>query len=449
MHPEAETDGACFVARLLAGAPSPSPAPPGLSAPWAGLIQAIVQVGPGERLPAFEKVLSELPGNLATEIRTRVGRAGRAILRGPTPQVLATPEFAGTDVPELPQTAQLPPDLQGAGGEAGSWLTDYVAYAAGVSERTPRLFHEAIGLWTGSLAIARRLRLRLRHGDIYPNLYVLGVASTTLYAKSTALDVGSRLIHESFPHLLFANDFTPEAMLADLAGREPVNLNSADLTERDRDLWLQGRHFAAQRGFIAEEASALLAGLRRDYMTGMAELLLRLYDCPDLYRRNTRGAGFIVVRKAYLSIIGMTTPARLQGSVGSRDVRPQAGAAQGVGGTDGVGRHAGADDHGRQGSPACRQGQHGPRSVRLQESGRSDRSRRRGSTLGQANLQVVHPENAQDGDPPALDRSQCAAKGIEPAPQGPVAHLVHQLDPRSRRSICSGDQGPDALWQGL
>jgi hypothetical protein len=46
----------------------------------------------------------------------------------------------------------------------------------------------------------------------------------------------------------------------------------------------------------------------------MAELLLRLYDCPDLYRRNTRGAGFIVVRKAYLSIIGMTTPARLQGA---------------------------------------------------------------------------------------------------------------------------------------
>ncbi len=124
----------------------------------------------------------------------------------------------------------------------------------------------------------------------------------------------SRLIHQCFPHLLFANDFTPEAMLADLAGREPANLNSADLTERDRDLWLQGRHFAAQRGLIAEEASALLAGLRRDYMTGMAELLLRLYDCPDLYRRNTRGAGFIVVRKAYLSIIGMTTPARLQGA---------------------------------------------------------------------------------------------------------------------------------------
>jgi hypothetical protein len=302
------------VAQFLAGAPATNVETAGLDGRWMDLAQTLAQAGNGERLAAFEAALFRLPNGEAADIRAQVGRAGRAILRGQVPEWPTTPEVVGTDVPELPPSAQLAPDLLRAGQEAGRWLNDYLAHAANVSERTPRLFHEAIGLWVGSLAIARRLRLRLRHGDIYPNLYILGVASTTLYAKSTALDIASRLIHESFPHLLFANDFTPEAMLADLAGREPANLNAADLTERDRDLWLRGRHFAAQRGLIAEEASALLAGLRRDYMTGMAELLLRLYDCPDLYRRNTRGAGFIVVRKAYLSIIGMTTPARLQGA---------------------------------------------------------------------------------------------------------------------------------------
>jgi hypothetical protein len=311
---KARGDGARFVAQLLAGAPATDVEAASLDGLWADLAQALVQASSGERLAAFEASLSRLPSHQATDIRAQVGRAGRAILQGQAPDALATPDAAGTDVPDLPQSARLAPDLQQAGQEAGSWLNDYLAYAADVSERTPLLFHEAIGLWIGSLAIARRLRLHLRHGDVYPNLYVLGVASTTLYAKSTSLDIVSRLIHECFPHLLFANDFTPEAMLADLAGRAPANLNSADLTERDRDLWLQGRHFAAQRGLIAEEASALLVGLRRDYMTGMTELLLRLYDCPDLYRRNTRGAGFIVVRKAYLSIIGMTTPARLQGA---------------------------------------------------------------------------------------------------------------------------------------
>jgi hypothetical protein len=298
---------------LLAGAPGGQADAELLAEPWRSLAQAIASASPGQRLATFEDALSGLSASQAADIRAQVGRAGRAILQG-APLAAPRPETASADLLDLPQEAQMPPAMQQAGQEVGRWLSDYVAFAADVSERTPRLFHEAIGLWIGGLAIARRLRLRLRHGNIYPNLYILGVADTTLYAKSTGLEVGSRLIHDCFPHLLFANDFTPEAMLSDLAGREPANLHAADLTERDRELWLAGRAFSAERGVILEEMSALLAGLRRDYMTGMAELLLRLYDCPDLYRRNTRGAGFVVVRHAYLSLLGMTTPARLRGA---------------------------------------------------------------------------------------------------------------------------------------
>jgi len=313
-QPSWSIDGVWIVARLLAGAPAAGVDAATLAEPWASLARAVVNARGDERLKAYEATLASLPRDQATTIRAQVGRVGRAILQGKPVSGETGSQNSGGDAPGLPQAARLTSEWERSAQQVAHWLNDYVAYAADVSERTPRLFHEAIGLWIGSLAIARRLRLRMRHGDIYPNLYVLGVASTTLYAKSTGLEIASRLIHDCCPHLLFANDFTPEAMLADLAGREPANLNAADLTERDRALWLQGRHFAAQRGLVAEEASALLAGLRRDYMTGMAELLLRLYDCPDLYRRNTRGAGFIVVRKAYLSIIGMTTPARLQGA---------------------------------------------------------------------------------------------------------------------------------------
>lgn len=304
-------DGAWVVAQLLAGAPGGQADAEALAEPWRSLALSIASTSADQRLAAFEDALSRVPAGQAADILAQVGRAGRAILQGATPSA-PRPEIATADLLALPQEAQIPPPIKQAGQEVGRWLSDYVTFASDVSERTPRLFHEAIGLWIGGLAIARRLRLRLRHGDIYPNLYVLGVADTTLYAKSTGLEVGSRLIHDCFPHLLFANDFTPEAMLSDLAGREPANLHAVDLTERDRELWLAGRGFSAERGVILEEMSALLAGLRRDYMTGMAELLLRLYDCPDLYRRNTRGAGFVVVRNAYLSLLGMTTPARLR-----------------------------------------------------------------------------------------------------------------------------------------
>ena len=311
---DAGSEGAFLVARLLAGAPAGEVDLSDVPEPWTSLAQAIAGASAGQRLSALGAALSGLPASQAADIRAQVGRAGRAILQGTAPSA-PLPTTGGADVLDLPQEARIPLAIQQAGQEVGKWLSDYVAFAADVSERTPHLFHEAIGLWIGGLAIARRLRLRLRHGDVYPNLYVLGVADTTLYAKSTGLEVGSRLIHDCFPHLLFANDFTPEAMLSDLAGREPANLHAADLTDRDRELWLAGRAFSAERGVILEEMSALLAGLRRDYMTGMAELLLRLYDCPDLYRRNTRGAGFVVVRNAYLSLLGMTTPARWLGSL--------------------------------------------------------------------------------------------------------------------------------------
>ena len=306
-------DAAQTIAQLLAGAPAGQTDAVVLTEPWQSVAQAVANAGQGERLTAFEGALSSLPANQAADIRLRVGKAGRILLHGEKTPVPTRQEMAQSDVPDLPQAARLAPALEQAGQEVGHWLNDYVTHAAEVSERTPRLFHEAIGLWIGALAVARRLRLKLRHGDIYPNLYLLGVADTTLYAKSTGLEVGNRLIHDTLPHLLFANDFTPEAMLSDLAGREPANLNSADMTERDREMWLAGRRFSAQRGLLLEEMSALLAGLRRDYMTGMAELLLRLYDCPDLFRRNTRGTGLVVVRKACLSIAGMTTPARLKG----------------------------------------------------------------------------------------------------------------------------------------
>jgi len=211
---------------------------------------------------------------------------------------------------ELPPAARLTPALGRAASTVGGWLGQYVEYVSQVSPRTPTIFHEAAGLWAGGLAIARRLRLPLAHGDIWPNLYTLLVAPTTLYAKSTGVRALVNLIDKAVPQLLLSSEFTPEALLSELAGKEPAALLSED--EETRNLWTAGRNFAAQRGVILDEASALFAGFRRDYMTGTAEMLLRLYDGPSLYRRHTRGGGFTVVRCASLSFLGATTPASLR-----------------------------------------------------------------------------------------------------------------------------------------
>ena len=213
--------------------------------------------------------------------------------------------FPESLVPDLPKDARLPDTL---GADVGGWLADYVRYASDVSERTPELMHQAAGLWLASVAVARRLHIAMPHGNVYPNLYMLAVAKTTLFSKTTGMGVMEALLADAMPHLTLSNDSTPEAMLAEFGGKQPSNLESAEVSDDVRELWRQGQRFAAQRGLVLEEASGLLAGLRKDYMQGMAELLLRLHDCPNQYRRHTKGGGYLVIRNAYLGICGWTTP---------------------------------------------------------------------------------------------------------------------------------------------
>ena len=60
------------------------------------------------------------------------------------------------------------------------WLDDYIDDASSKSPMTPKLFHESAGLTLGSAAIARRLVVELPFGPIYPNLFVVWIAQTTL-----------------------------------------------------------------------------------------------------------------------------------------------------------------------------------------------------------------------------------------------------------------------------
>lgn len=182
----------------------------------------------------------------------------------------------------------------------------FVDYALKVSPMTPADFHESAGLWLASVAIARRLKVPMPFGDVYPNLFILWMAHTTLYRKTTALDVARRIARRIMPHLLMPQDSTPEAMLADLAGREPVNLDN--FSDANKEIWKRGRNFAAQRGWSLDELSSLLAGAGKDYNQGLTEGLLRLYDCDEKFSRSTRSGGLTIVENSYLALLGASTP---------------------------------------------------------------------------------------------------------------------------------------------
>lgn len=294
--PTAWVAGAQTVATMLRDGDDRQQALPPTVEPWTSAHAAILAAPSGAKL-------AHVTGALFDEQWPRASFALDTALRAcylhiKPRSALATP--ARTRVPALPAEAAFesaPPPL---------WLTQYIEYGECVSPMTPRSFHESAGLWLLSTAVARRLVLRMHYGPVYPNLYVCWVAGTTLYRKTTALNVTRGLVHKLLPHLQAPSEATPEALLTELAGREPNGFDKMSVPEQDR--WRRARNHAAQRGWIVDELSGLLAQAGRDYNQGLLETVLRLYDCDEEYTRSTRGQGQVTIRAAYMALIGATTP---------------------------------------------------------------------------------------------------------------------------------------------
>jgi len=149
-----------------------------------------------------------------------------------------------------------------------TFIDRYIAYA---TKRTdaPAEFHEALSLSVLSVVVGRRAVLRLAHGDAYPILWVLILADSTLFRKSTAMDIARDQLEQLDRELLTPNDFTPQRFVAILA-------------EHD------GRPLL----FVRDEFSGFYDGLNRlDFMTGLKEALMNVYDGRPFRREKMRPKG--------------------------------------------------------------------------------------------------------------------------------------------------------------
>ncbi len=213
-------------------------------------------------------------------------------------------------VPDLPRAAQLSKQALAEAETVGGWLDEFVAWAVLRTPMTPESFLEAGGVWAVGLAVARRAALNLGFTTLYPHLYILWTARTSIFKKSTGMDAIADLVNDAMPHMLLPEENTPESFIGALSGKKPANFDQLDPWEKKIDDW--GRMYAAQRGILLDEASSLFGAAKRDYMQGMSEMLMRLYDAPKRYQRNIRSEGKIIIRNASLSILGATTPAALR-----------------------------------------------------------------------------------------------------------------------------------------
>ncbi|GAB4482633.1 MAG: hypothetical protein Kow00124_31630 [Anaerolineae bacterium] len=124
---------------------------------------------------------------------------------------------AAVEPPLPPPDAGLPPL-----GEIAlpDWLSRYTDWAAAAGNQTPLIYHQAAGIWLLAVAIARRLVVQAPWGlRLYPNFYMMFVADTTYYRKTTAFKLAEGVIREAIPHLLMPIPGSPERFQDALSGR--------------------------------------------------------------------------------------------------------------------------------------------------------------------------------------------------------------------------------------
>ncbi|GIK64339.1 MAG: hypothetical protein BroJett018_21330 [Chloroflexota bacterium] len=230
-----------------------------------------------------------------------------------TPQPVALPAAEGDGIPPHEPVAPSLSDLK-----LPNWLQQYLDWAGRTGNQTPMDFHLAAGLWLLSVAVGRRLFGEAPWGiKIYTNLYLMLIADTTYYRKSTAYKLAEQIAREAIPHMLMPTPGSPERFQEALAGRMPANFDK--LTKPQQERLTRAQPFAAQRGLLKDEVAGLFGAInRKEYMTGMKDLLMELYDCPDYSDKDTQ-AGLTVVENAALSILGVTTPAGLSVAVSDAD----------------------------------------------------------------------------------------------------------------------------------
>jgi len=295
----AAVGGATYLTQLMAAAPSALNAPT-----YAKLIydtwrrRQLVNAATEMVRLAYDES-QPIDGNMAAHLSTMAAMIGAA------PETAA----AAPPIPPLPDTVTTAINRDADPGAVGAWLSTYMQYARAASPMSPDCFHESAGLWLVSVIIARRLVLRMPFDDIYPNVWLAWLAPSTLFRKSTAMNVALKTAARLVPHLLAPQEATPEALIRDMAGMDPENLSQMRMD--DQHTWQEKKNYPAQRGWSLDEFSGLLASTGRDYNAGLLEILLKLYDCTREYSRSTAGRGLQIVHGAYLSILAASTPAAM------------------------------------------------------------------------------------------------------------------------------------------
>jgi hypothetical protein len=175
------------------------------------------------------------------------------------------------------------------------FLRSYVSYATELTDAPPE-FHLATGLTLLSAAAGNRITFPAWGQDVCLNLWSILLAPSGFYRKSTAMNIGLRLLRYGKLDCILPDDFSRERFIENLAARPAAVLPVFEFGE-------------------------LLSKLSRDYMAGSKELLTHLYDSPDEYIRETKGSAPSTIKKPAVGILAASTIDWIQDRISAGDLR--------------------------------------------------------------------------------------------------------------------------------
>jgi hypothetical protein len=246
------------------------------------------------------------PAELADLLRRAQADAaqrGNGHQPGPEP----TDPFA---CPELPASAKVDDERA---KEASIFLDDYIAFSQHWAPRAYEGFHEATGLFTLSTTGAHRVKIELGPHGVYTSLYLALAARTSLYTKTTAVDLALALLRRAgLQPLLADDDATPQAFLRSLTLYIPPDYG--DLPAEAQEAIRDRLAFAGQKGWFYEEWGQHLHAMmqKEGPMAAFRSILRRLDDHKDEYVYASISRGRDILIKPYVALLANVTPADLK-----------------------------------------------------------------------------------------------------------------------------------------
>jgi len=173
--------------------------------------------------------------------------------------------------------------------EADNFIQEYIKYGETVTDSYSDYWF-ASGLFSISVAVNRNAVIKLRQGPIYPNVWINELGLSSLSRKSTSIDKTDLTITAANidPECKMPDEFSPEAMIERLDQYPRAYM-------------------------IKDESAGLLAVMKKDYMRGLKDALMQLYDGKDINRelrtsRRKADKTSFRVKNPYLCLMLATTP---------------------------------------------------------------------------------------------------------------------------------------------